>query len=131
MDEAGAPVCGLRGAWSLGGGEGDGDGELRESRERVELAIAGDDEQGSFGWRGVVFWRGTNRESIGACARITFRFAAAFGNTFYYLILSRLRKPSEIPQVDLKAVNQRRLKRAPRPNRHRPPLLSLPPLHSH
>ena len=29
----------------LGGGDGEGDGELRESRERVELAIVGDDEQ--------------------------------------------------------------------------------------
>lgn len=30
----------------LGGGDGEGDGELRESRERVELAIVDDDEQG-------------------------------------------------------------------------------------
>lgn len=29
-----------------GGGDGEGDGELREPRDRVELAIAGDDEQG-------------------------------------------------------------------------------------
>ena len=32
----------------LGGGDGEGDGELRESRERVELAIVDDDEQTSL-----------------------------------------------------------------------------------
>ena len=67
VDVAGAPVSGLRGVWSMGGGDGDGDGELRESRERVELAIAGDDEQGSFG--GVVLCSGEDKQGINWCVR--------------------------------------------------------------
>ena len=46
-----------------GGGEGDGDGELSESRDRVELAIATDDEQGVWV---VVF---TNRKRTNWCVR--------------------------------------------------------------
>ena len=121
VDEVGAPVCGLRGAWSLGGGEGDGDGELRESRERVELAIGGDDEQGSFGWGGVVFWRGQTGNQL---------VRAAFGNTFYYLILSRLRKPPHPP-----GRSQGCQSTTPQTNSQDQPALSsplsLPPLHSH
>jgi hypothetical protein len=54
----------------LGGGEGEGDGELRESRERVELAIDDDDDEQSVLNRCCV---GKQRKRGGACARITFR----------------------------------------------------------
>ena len=42
--EVRALICGLRGSWLLGRGESNRDGELRELRERVGLAITGDDE---------------------------------------------------------------------------------------
>ena len=101
-----AEVDGWVGCWRslLGGGDGEGDGELRESRERVELAIGDDDdEQGALNGCCV----GKQRKRMGACARITFRVHPFLGCIIlsYLQHSSRSRLPSAFYTPCIKVAN--------------------------